>query len=159
VLRADDQFFLSKKSFYLLVARTAKDRVCIGCGVSVPSEVGACADIVGRRRKYRPVRYICARRWSLNSFQFWLTEVQKSHVFAFRPNSSGPTMANWDKDDFMSSWDKKYVSTNLKAGAKPYDKDLFRRLNEELKSYPEIQDVSYTLIVSQMPMLQFPMDL
>jgi hypothetical protein len=57
-------------------------------------------------------------------------------------------MTEWEKDEFMSQWDKKYVSTNLKAGAKPYNRDLFQQLNQELVPYPEIQDVSYTLIVS-----------
>jgi hypothetical protein len=63
-------------------------------------------------------------------------------------------MAEWEKDEFMSKWDKKYVSTNLKAGAKPYNGDLFRRLNQELVPYPEIKDVAYTLIVSGIYIIQ-----
>lgn len=57
-------------------------------------------------------------------------------------------MATWDQDEFMSQWDKQYVSTNVKAGSKPYEKDLFKELNDGLSiSQPELRSVSYTLIV------------
>lgn len=41
-------------------------------------------------------------------------------------------MCDWARDSFMSSWDKTYVSTNVKAGSKAYDNDIFMKLNEEL---------------------------
>ena len=57
-------------------------------------------------------------------------------------------MTDWDKDDFMSQWDKKYVSTNVKPGSQPYNKDLFLELNSELGlSVPGLKNVAYTLIV------------
>jgi hypothetical protein len=57
-------------------------------------------------------------------------------------------MTDWTKDEFMSIWDQKYVSTNVKSGSRPYDKDLFLGLESELTaSQPELQDVAYTLIV------------
>lgn len=57
-------------------------------------------------------------------------------------------MADWSKDEFMSTWDQKFVSTNVKPGSKPYDRDLFLGLESELTtSQPELQDVAYTLIV------------
>jgi len=58
-------------------------------------------------------------------------------------------MADWDNDEFMSSWDKKYVSTNLKPGSKPYDKNFFHKLNAELVStHSESTDLAYTLIAA-----------
>lgn len=57
-------------------------------------------------------------------------------------------MADWDSNEFMSSWDKKYVSTNVKPGSKPYSKDFFLGLNSSLISAQlELKDVGYTLIV------------
>lgn len=58
-------------------------------------------------------------------------------------------MFDWDTDPFMSSWDKKYVSTNVKAEARPYDSDLFLGLNSKLAtSHPELQSYSHAIIVS-----------
>ncbi|KAK4935602.1 hypothetical protein LTR10_023363 [Elasticomyces elasticus] len=58
-------------------------------------------------------------------------------------------MSDWDKDEFMSQWDKKYVSTNLKPGARQYGKDFFLGLHAELiTSHPGLQDVAYTLIAA-----------
>ncbi|KAJ9602188.1 hypothetical protein H2200_013308 [Cladophialophora chaetospira] len=58
-------------------------------------------------------------------------------------------MADWDSNEFMSSWDKKYVSTNLKPGSKPYSKDLFISLNSSLVSaQPTLKDLGYTLIAA-----------
>ncbi|KIV87319.1 hypothetical protein PV11_02874 [Exophiala sideris] len=58
-------------------------------------------------------------------------------------------MANWDKDDFMSQWDKKYVSTNVKSGSQPYSSELFMEVHSALvSSQAELIDVSYTIIVA-----------
>ncbi|KAH7412946.1 hypothetical protein BKA64DRAFT_341096 [Cadophora sp. MPI-SDFR-AT-0126] len=58
-------------------------------------------------------------------------------------------MADWSADEFMSQWDKKYVSTNLKPGAKHFDKEFFLGLNSRLVSLrPELQGYSYTLIAA-----------
>jgi hypothetical protein len=43
-------------------------------------------------------------------------------------------MRDWSEDAFMSSWDKTYVSTNVKAGAKEYDKDFFLSIHQKLAS-------------------------
>jgi hypothetical protein len=47
----------------------------------------------------------------------------------------------------MSSWDAKYVSTNLKDDAAPYDKALFLSINDRLVQQPELSDYAYTLVV------------
>ena len=57
------------------------------------------------------------------------------------------TTASWVQDPFMSSWDAKYVSTNLKDDAPPYDKAFFLALNDRLNQQPELKDYAYTLIV------------
>lgn len=58
-------------------------------------------------------------------------------------------MFDWDTDSFMSAWDKKYVSTNVKAEARPYDRDLFLGLNSKLAtSQPELRSYSHAIIVS-----------
>lgn len=57
-------------------------------------------------------------------------------------------MADWNTDEFMSQWDKKYVSTNVKTGAQQYNKEFFLGLNSRLCSLrPELQCYSYALIV------------
>jgi hypothetical protein len=57
-------------------------------------------------------------------------------------------MMDWDKDEFMSEWDKKYVSTNVKAGSRPYEKDFFLGLNSQFaSSRPELQSYSFAIIV------------
>jgi hypothetical protein len=53
----------------------------------------------------------------------------------------------WHEDPFMSSWDAKYVSTNLKDDAAPYDKALFLSINDRLAQQPELKDYAYTLVV------------
>ncbi|KAK4941035.1 hypothetical protein LTR10_018956 [Elasticomyces elasticus] len=59
-------------------------------------------------------------------------------------------MADWSRDEFMSAWDKKYVSTNIKPGSTQYGKDFFLNLNSELiTSQPELHHISYTLIASR----------
>jgi hypothetical protein len=55
--------------------------------------------------------------------------------------------SSWGQDPFMSSWDAKYVSTNLKNDAAPYDKAFFLGLNERLNQQPELREYSYTLVV------------
>ncbi|KAK7887870.1 hypothetical protein LTR67_009264 [Exophiala xenobiotica] len=58
-------------------------------------------------------------------------------------------MATWDKDEFMSQWDKKYVSTNVKPGSKSYDKDFFLGLESRLaSSQAELRNIANTLIVA-----------
>ncbi|KAI5917611.1 hypothetical protein F4810DRAFT_695603 [Camillea tinctor] len=58
-------------------------------------------------------------------------------------------MPDWDKDEFLSEWDRKYVSTNVKAGAQPYNKDFFLALNTGLaNSHPELKNLSYSIIVT-----------
>lgn len=59
-------------------------------------------------------------------------------------------MTDWNKDEFMSKWDKTYVSTNLKQGAQAYSKGNFLGLYSDLVSeHPELERVAYTLIVGQ----------
>ncbi|KAK5046574.1 hypothetical protein LTR84_007335 [Exophiala bonariae] len=58
-------------------------------------------------------------------------------------------MATWDTDDFMSQWDKKYVSTNVKPGSKPYERDFFLGLASRLASaQPELKNIANTLIAA-----------
>jgi hypothetical protein len=57
-------------------------------------------------------------------------------------------MCDWARDGFMSSWDKRYVSTNVKAGSKAYDNDIFMGLNEELAVLGSgLEDISSAIIV------------
>jgi len=57
-------------------------------------------------------------------------------------------MANWSQDEFMSSWDQQYVTTNLKPGDKPYAAETFLSLNEQLcADAPELKPVSHAIIV------------
>ena len=57
-------------------------------------------------------------------------------------------MCDWSQNEFMSTWDKTYVSTNLKAEAKSYNKDFFLGLNTRLvEEAPELRHLSYALIV------------
>ncbi|KAF2851665.1 hypothetical protein T440DRAFT_498203 [Plenodomus tracheiphilus IPT5] len=58
-------------------------------------------------------------------------------------------MADWSEDEFMSEWNKKYVSTNLKPGARPYSKELFLTINSDLvASQPELEGFSYAIIAA-----------
>ncbi|KAL3476547.1 hypothetical protein BJX99DRAFT_258292 [Aspergillus californicus] len=58
-------------------------------------------------------------------------------------------MADWDEETFMSNWDKKYVSTNVKPDSPPYSKEFFLGLNSELGSrQPELKSYSYTIIAA-----------
>lgn len=64
-------------------------------------------------------------------------------------------MANWNNDTFMSDWDNKYVSTNLKPGAALYNKDFFLGINSELAStQPELNSYSYAIIVRALFLLE-----
>lgn len=67
-----------------------------------------------------------------------------------QPKSNLTGMANWDKDKFMSEWDKKYVSTNVKTGSRPYDREFFLELHSVLVSTQEgeLKSVAACLIVS-----------
>ncbi|KAF5250381.1 hypothetical protein FANTH_4414 [Fusarium anthophilum] len=56
-------------------------------------------------------------------------------------------MCDWDEDETMSAWDAKYVSTNVKPGAKPYDKDFFLNLDAKLAaSSAELSVHSYAIV-------------
>lgn len=57
-------------------------------------------------------------------------------------------MADWVKDDFMSNWDKTYVSTNLKDGVKPYDATFLKELHDELTVNDELRGLSSEILVS-----------
>lgn len=57
-------------------------------------------------------------------------------------------MTDWAQNDFMSQWDAKYVSTNLKSGSRVYDKGFFFSINSELAAQPEVQPYSYAIVVS-----------
>ncbi|KAJ4194436.1 hypothetical protein NW759_016531 [Fusarium solani] len=58
-------------------------------------------------------------------------------------------MKDWDADEFMSQWDKKYVSTNVKAESRPYDKEFFLALSSELATaHPELETVGDSLIAA-----------
>ncbi|KAF5581448.1 5-carboxymethyl-2-hydroxymuconate isomerase [Fusarium pseudoanthophilum] len=58
-------------------------------------------------------------------------------------------MLDWDDDLFMSNWDAKYVSTNVKPQARKYDRGLFLQLNSQLAwSHPELKSVSYAIIAA-----------
>lgn len=57
-------------------------------------------------------------------------------------------MTDWDENEFMSQWDKKYVSTNIKIGSKPYNKEFFVAINTKLAtSQPELRGFSYAIVV------------
>ena len=57
-------------------------------------------------------------------------------------------MGSWDQDEFMSQWDKRYVSTNVKLGSPAYDPAFFAGLNRDLlSSQSELENVSCALIV------------
>lgn len=57
-------------------------------------------------------------------------------------------MLDWNVDSFMSDWDAKYVSTNVKPEARKYDRDLFLGLNSNLAtSHPELKTFSHAIIV------------
>ncbi|KAJ9487812.1 hypothetical protein VN97_g5478 [Penicillium thymicola] len=58
-------------------------------------------------------------------------------------------MTNWNNDTFMSEWDKKYVSTNLKPGAALYNEDFFLGITSELTStQPELSSYAYAIIAA-----------
>lgn len=57
-------------------------------------------------------------------------------------------MFDWDTDSVMSEWDKKYVSTNVKAGSRKYDRDFLLGLNSKLATlHPELQSYGHAIIV------------
>ncbi|OCT49466.1 hypothetical protein CLCR_05046 [Cladophialophora carrionii] len=58
-------------------------------------------------------------------------------------------MADWEKDEMMSQWDKKYVSTNVKANARKYDKAFFLALDDKLgNTGPGMRTCSAAIIAS-----------
>lgn len=59
-------------------------------------------------------------------------------------------MLDWNDDLFMSEWDAKYVSTNVKPQARKYDRGMFLELNSKLaSSHPELKSCSHAIIVRQ----------
>jgi hypothetical protein len=58
-------------------------------------------------------------------------------------------MTDWDKNEQMAAWDKKYVSTNVKPNARKYDKDVFLAFEEKLRGAgPDMRTCSAAIIVS-----------
>ncbi|KAG5818318.1 hypothetical protein H9Q74_003027 [Fusarium xylarioides] len=58
-------------------------------------------------------------------------------------------MLDWNDDLFMSDWDAKYVSTNVKPQARKYDRGLFLELNSKLaSSHPELKSFSHAIIAA-----------
>ena len=57
-------------------------------------------------------------------------------------------MSDWANNEFMSNWDKTYVSTNLKDGAKAYDTALFKKLYNELAGNKDLRGLSSEILVS-----------
>ncbi|KAH6954791.1 hypothetical protein DER45DRAFT_646525 [Fusarium avenaceum] len=58
-------------------------------------------------------------------------------------------MLDWNEDSFMSDWDAKYVSTNVKPEARKYDRDFFLDLNSKLAtSHPELKSFSHAIIAA-----------
>ncbi|SCO91152.1 uncharacterized protein FRV6_15280 [Fusarium oxysporum] len=58
-------------------------------------------------------------------------------------------MLDWNDDLFMSDWDAKYVSTNIKPQARKYDRGLFLELNSKLaSSHPELKSFSHAIIAA-----------
>ncbi|KAF4962855.1 hypothetical protein FSARC_9098 [Fusarium sarcochroum] len=58
-------------------------------------------------------------------------------------------MFDWNEDSFMSDWDAKYVSTNVKPQARKYDRELFLNLNSKLAaSHPELKSFSHAIIAA-----------
>ena len=58
------------------------------------------------------------------------------------------TMSDWANDEFMSNWDKTYVSTNLKDGSKAYDAELFKELHSQLAGDEDLRRLSSEILVS-----------
>ncbi|KAF9890059.1 hypothetical protein FE257_006739 [Aspergillus nanangensis] len=58
-------------------------------------------------------------------------------------------MADWHTDKFMSEWDKKYVSPNVKPGAPTYSKEFFLDLLTDLTtSHPELKGFTDAIIAT-----------
>ena len=58
-------------------------------------------------------------------------------------------MFDWENDEFLSSWDKTYVSTNVNPGDTPFDINTFATLLDQLnQAAPEISSISSCIIVS-----------
>ncbi|KAF9890069.1 hypothetical protein FE257_006749 [Aspergillus nanangensis] len=58
-------------------------------------------------------------------------------------------MTKWDENEFMSEWDRKYVSTNVKPGSPLYSTELLLGLHRELlTSQPQLKDVASAIIAT-----------
>ncbi|RKL18917.1 hypothetical protein BFJ70_g14131 [Fusarium oxysporum] len=58
-------------------------------------------------------------------------------------------MTDWDNNEQMVAWDKKYVSTNVKPNARKYDKDVFLAFEEKLRGAgPDMHTCSAAIIAS-----------
>ncbi|KAH8660423.1 hypothetical protein BX600DRAFT_514030 [Xylariales sp. PMI_506] len=56
-------------------------------------------------------------------------------------------MSNWGADEFMSGWDRTYVSTNLKSGASSYDAGFLKELHSKLSSDAVLGPISTEILV------------
>jgi hypothetical protein len=67
-------------------------------------------------------------------------EISKIHTIG--------NMFDWEKDEFLSSWDRTYVSTNVKPGSTPFDIGTFAALMDDLnQAGPDLSFISYCIIV------------
>ncbi|KEF51224.1 uncharacterized protein A1O9_12727 [Exophiala aquamarina CBS 119918] len=57
-------------------------------------------------------------------------------------------MGDWESDEFMSDWDKTYVSTNVKPGSRSYDKDFFLGLRSSFQDQPPLESISDAIIAT-----------
>ncbi|KAJ4264144.1 hypothetical protein NW764_015952 [Fusarium oxysporum] len=72
-----------------------------------------------------------------------------SEAIQTRLRQAAAAMTDWKSNDFMSQWDQKYVSTNVKRGSRPYDKEFFLALDSKLRTErPELQRVSHAIIAA-----------
>ncbi|KAF4218738.1 hypothetical protein CNMCM8980_004503 [Aspergillus fumigatiaffinis] len=56
-------------------------------------------------------------------------------------------MFDWENDEFLSSWDRTYVSTNVKLGCTPFDLGTFSALMDNLnQAGPDMPSISYCII-------------
>jgi hypothetical protein len=63
-------------------------------------------------------------------------------------NATVTKMFHWEKDEFLSAWDKTYVSTNIKPGCNPFDVSTFTALKDQLdQAGPDLSPISACIIV------------
>jgi hypothetical protein len=64
-------------------------------------------------------------------------------------------MFDWENDVFLSTWDKKYVTTNLRPGSKDFDAESFKELQKEIDDSGNVTGVSYCILVWYPTLLNF----